>query len=106
MSQQTLDYAERPFRINAIAARMSRCLRRMLPYLVVALICYVGSYVCLSAFGRFQPALVGANGVKWYTWCPAGLHSGYRQRWPLYYFYLPLYFADRNYWHRDGEAYS
>jgi hypothetical protein len=82
----------------------------MLPYLIIAAICYVGSYVFLSVFGRFQPAVIGAgangNSVKWYMWSPAGFHSGYRQRWALYYVYLPLYTADRFYWHRDGEAYS
>jgi hypothetical protein len=85
----------------------------MLPYIVVGVICYVGSYICLSAFGQFQPAATGlvANGnsakrgVKWYMWSPAGFHSGYRQRWALYYIYLPLYATDRSYWHRDDDAY-
>jgi hypothetical protein len=102
MSQQTLDYAVRPSRVNTIAGHVSRRLRRVMPYLVVAVICYVGSYVLLSAFGEFQPGVIGSNGVKWYAWCPAGLHCGYRQRWTLYYFYAPLYVADKNYWHRIG----
>jgi hypothetical protein len=110
MSQQPLDYAESPSRTSVIATRVTRRLRRILPYLIVALICYVGSYVCLSAFGRFVPAVIGAgaNGtsVKWYRWAPAGFVSGYHHHWGLFYFYLPLYLVDCNYWHRDAEAYS
>jgi hypothetical protein len=106
MPQQVLDYAARPSRVNTIAGRVSRRLRRVFPYLPVTLICYVGSYALLSAFGEYQPAVIGTNGVKWYAWCPAGLHSGYRQRWAINYFYAPLYVADKNYWHRFGDEYS
>ncbi len=106
MSQYTLDYAEPSSRINTFAVRASKRLRRALPYFVIALICYIGSYVVLSKFGEFQPGVMGIHGPKWYAWCPAGLHSGFRQRWTLYYFYLPLYMTDRNYWHRDGDAWT
>lgn len=110
MSQQTLNYAERPSRLTALGARCSGRLRRTLPYVAVLAVCYVGSYVCLSAFGRFQPAVTGAgaNGirVKWYRWSPAGFHSGFRQRWILYDIYLPLYIVDHFYWHRPDAAYD
>jgi hypothetical protein len=110
MSQQILNYAKRPSRVSALGAGLSRRLRRTLPYVAVIVICYVGSYVCLSAFGRFQPAVIGAGAtgtsVKWYRWSPAGFHSGYRQRWILYDIYLPLYFVDHWYWHRPDDAYN
>ena len=109
MSQQTLDYAKRPSRMSALGVRLSRRLRRTLPYVAILALCYVGSYVCLSACGRFQPAVIGAgangNSFKWYMWSPAGFHSGYRQRWILYEIFLPLYLVDRSYWHREYDAY-
>jgi hypothetical protein len=108
MSQGPLDYAPPLSRTEVLTARASRCFRRLLPYLAVVLSCYVVSYACLSSFGRFQPAVIGAgqngNSVKWYRWSPAGFHRGFHQRWALYYIYLPLYLADRAYWHRDDDA--
>jgi hypothetical protein len=101
MSQQALGYFKP---MSAFPNGIARRLRRMLPYLVAGALCYVGSYVCLSAFGRFQPAQIGTNGVKSYRWSPAGFHSGYRQRWALYRCFLPLYLLDRDFWHRERDA--
>jgi hypothetical protein len=110
MSQLPLDYAVPSLRKSILPAAVSRRLRRSMPYLAVAALCYVGSYICLSEFGRFEPAMIGAgaNGrvVKWFGWAPAGLVSGYEHRRGVFYFYLPLYKVDRTYWHRDGDAYS
>ena len=107
MSQQTLDYGRPDGRSGVRRFLASRRVRRVFSYVLVVLVCYIGSYVCLSAFGRFQPAVIGAgvngNSVKWYMWSPAGFHSGYRQRWVLYYIYLPLWTVDRFYWHCEGR---
>jgi hypothetical protein len=108
MSQKTLDYGRHDSRSRIRRLLASRRVRRASACLCVVLVCYVGSYVCVSAFGRFQPAIIGAgangNSVKWYMWSPAGFHSGYRQRWTLYNIYLPLCQIDRLYWHRESEA--
>jgi hypothetical protein len=104
MSQRALDYSAPKSRTNSIASRFAKRVLRMLPYLFSGIAFYFGSYACLSAFGRFQPGSIGANGVKSYRWSPAGFHSGYRQRWALYQCFLPLYLLDREYWHRECDA--
>jgi hypothetical protein len=76
----------------------------MLPYLASAVLCYVASYVCCSTLGEFHPSVIGGNGVKEYMWSPEGFHAGFRQRWILYYLYLPLYRADMQYWHRYEDV--
>jgi len=101
---QPLDYA--PAHRGFIPATVTRLLRRLLPYLVATFVCYVGSYACMSSFGEFQPGVIGAHGVKFYMWSPAGFHTRYRQRWWLYWAYLPLWKADERYWHPEGNAYN
>jgi hypothetical protein len=68
------------------------------------LTCYIGSYVCMSMYGTFEPAHIGLNGVKSYAWAPAGFVKNYKHRQALYYLYLPLFLADRWQLHRDGDA--
>src|SRR2546430_1804849 len=97
MSKRPIEYQARSSGGRIISAALSKTLRRVLPYLLVAMLCYLGSYICLSAFGRFEPAVIGTNGVKWYVWAPAGLVKDFKHRWGLFYFYAPLYLADRNY---------
>lgn len=50
----------------------------------------------------------GQNGMRvgWYHWVPAGFARGFRHRWWLFEIYLPLYLADRNYWHTNADAYT
>jgi hypothetical protein len=74
--------------------------------LAVFMACYVGSYVCLSALGRFEPSSVDPRGVTGYAWDPAGFSKDYRRRWGVIYFYLPLYVMDHHLWHRFEDAYS
>jgi hypothetical protein len=85
---------------------LSRWLGRSLPYLVILTLCYIASYVCLSAYGTYEPAIIGTNGVKWYWWIPAGYVEDNSLRRSLFYLYLPLHLADRAVWHRDDDAYS
>src|SRR2546423_1880212 len=102
MPQEPIDYAApSPHRV-----KLSKRKRRTLRFILAAFAFYVGSYVCLSKFGRFYPATMAAYGVRAYRWAPAGIVTGFRCRWGLFYFYAPLYLADRNCWHRDRDAYT
>jgi hypothetical protein len=106
MSQQTLDYGRPDARGRLRQLFQSRRFRRVSAYSLVLLIAYLGSYLCMSLYGSFEPEVIGLNGVKVYTWAPAGFVKNYKHRQALYYIYLPLWLADRAQWHRDGEAYG
>ena len=69
---------------------------------------YPLSYVALSLNGIYYPAVIGLNGVKWYDWAPLGSYSRstYEWRMPMLLFYFPLWYADKNYWHKSDLAYS
>jgi hypothetical protein len=68
---------------------------------------YVGTYVTLSLQGRYEPNVAGLDGVKWYSWAPAGLvyeqPAGSRRlaKWnmPLVWAFWPLHRLDTSYWH-------
>jgi len=78
--------------------------RKVLVAVAIALWAYLGSYLFLSFRGRYEPAVIGANGVKYYDWAPAGFVEGYRWRSGIRNFYLPLYSLDRAFWHQPNEA--
>lgn len=46
--------------------------------LALMLCLYVGSYLWLSTHGRYEPAAIGLNGVKWYHWAPSGFVTNFR----------------------------
>jgi hypothetical protein len=104
MSKQLLEYgrARRPVVVRFIISR----LRGLLPYLLLLVLCYVGSYACMSRYGTYEPLIIGIGHVKSYAWSPAGFVKDWKHRWWLYEFYLPLYVADRQHWHRDQDCYS
>ena len=106
MRRTPLEYASSTTRGRSTVRRVLKLAWRHLPALLIAPSCYVGSYVCLSASGRYEPGVIGSNGVKWYAWAPAGFVKDYRQRGWLVELYLPLYRADLTYWHRNSDAYS
>jgi hypothetical protein len=63
---------------------------------------YVLSYIALSLFGAYAPAVWGLNGVKWYSWAPPGFYDPATGNWihtPLRIFYAPLSIADDRFWH-------
>ncbi|MCX6900495.1 MAG: hypothetical protein NT105_17590 [Verrucomicrobia bacterium] len=61
---------------------------------------YVFSYIALSCFGAYAPAVWGTAGVKWYRWAPAGFYNSTTGKWRRpFIVYLPLWGADNNYWH-------
>ena len=75
--------------------------------LFVLVLCgYVAVYVALSLNGRYQPAGWGACGVKWYSWAPAGFVRERDSHWsgPMMCVFLPLYYVDTHYWHRDADS--
>jgi hypothetical protein len=70
---------------------------RRITFLVVGLLvvaAYVFSYVLISARGRFEPSLIGLNGVKRYGWAPEGFVSEFKWSRPKLLFYYPLYLID------------
>jgi hypothetical protein len=82
---------------------------RMTTSLIVSLLlvtCYVACYVCLSTQGRFEPSLVGLNGVKRYEWAPDGFVNEFKWSRPKLIFYYPLHVIDMRYFHLSEDAYS
>lgn len=63
---------------------------------------YVFSYVVLSSFGAYAPAIWGTNGIKRFVWAPLGFYRPSNGAWvraPMRFFYAPLSFIDARYWH-------
>jgi hypothetical protein len=69
--------------------------------LIVIVFAYVGSYFWRSTRGRYEPAAIGLNGVKWYRWAPRGFVTDLRWNHNLIYGYYPLFFLDTRLWHTD-----
>ena len=72
--------------------------------LLCLLLLYTGSYGLLSLGGRYEPAVIGLNGVKWYDWAPRGFVTDYNWNEGINRFYLPLWALDRRLWHSYEEA--
>ena len=49
---------------------------------------------------RYEPAVIGLGGVKWYDWAPAGFVSDFRWNESTGRFYYPLWLLDREFWHQ------
>jgi len=104
MSQQQLDYATpMPARIRFAWVRSKR-FRQVALFIAVAGLCYIGTYALLSKFGRYEASSLKFDEVDWYQWAPAGFVHNYRRRDGLFYVFLPLYLADRAFWHTDDDA--
>jgi hypothetical protein len=73
--------------------------------LAFALFSYIGSYVWRSERGRYEPAIIGLNGVKSYGWAPKGFVTDFRWNHTLMRAYFPLYFLDNRFWHTPDDAY-
>jgi len=72
--------------------------------LLSGLFFYVGSYLWRSTHGRYEPAAIGLNGVKWYHWAPSGFVADFRWNRTLMGVYHPLFFLDTRFWHTSDEA--
>jgi len=68
--------------------------------LFIALILYVGCYIPLSIYGRYEPYAIGLDWVKDYGWAPAGYVNNYKFNRPMFYFFAPLWAIDVRVWHR------
>ena len=86
--------------------RTKRIVKTLGIVVLVLLALYVGSYLALSANGRYEPAAIGLNGVKSYGWAPYGFVKNYRWNSALIRTYLPLYAIDCNFWHTCDKACS
>ena len=69
---------------------------------------YVLSYITLSCFGAYAPAVWGPGQhgwrVKWYNWAPPGFYVPSTGKWRLsptnpIFIYAPLWAADIRVWH-------
>jgi hypothetical protein len=78
-------------------------------FLVFLILSYPVSYIWRSLQGRYEPALIGLNGVKVYGWAPRGFVDDYKWRRGIRLVYAPLSFIDDRLWHRPllpGETTS
>lgn len=68
---------------------------------------YIGSYLVLSLQGRYEPSVVGGNGVKRFQWAPRGFVTDFL-RWDrtMSAVYFPLHFLDTSLWHTPDLARS
>ncbi len=74
--------------------------------IMVFLLIYVSSYVVISSYGIYRPAVIGTNGIKWWEWSPLGFVSeGYSDRKIVSISYYPLAVVDRMFWHKSDGAY-
>ena len=73
--------------------------------LALAVFMYIGSYLWRSTQGRYEPAAIGLNGVKWYHWAPRGFVTDFRWNQTLVQAYYPLFFIDTRFWHTSDDAY-
>lgn len=86
---------------------LQRCWRYTTAVFVALLVIYVGVYVVLSANGRYEPALLGLDHVKLYSWAPAGFVDDYRWNSGMMRAFLPLWYLDIRLWHPHvGPGYS
>lgn len=69
---------------------------------------YIGSYLYLSARGRFEPYLLDLRGVTGYSWYPEGFTGDFRMEWEdsLQIVYRPLWAADERMWHTSMDAWT
>jgi hypothetical protein len=83
-----LAYGLAPARLSAVVLRR---VRKWVGVAAVVISVYAGSYLVLSMNGRYEPAVIGINYVKFYQWAPKGFVDHYRWRRGWIYFYYPLY---------------
>jgi hypothetical protein len=62
---------------------------------------YCGSYLLCSVQGRFEPMIIGLNGVKCYSWAPRGFCHEYKWNHKRERLYYGLWFLDTHLWHRS-----
>ena len=99
-------------RLKLSVSRFTRMTRRtrkkviVMASLSLAVLAYIGSYMWRSSRGRYEPAVIGLNGVKLYDWAPNGFVTDFRWNRTLALAYLPLYFLDTRFWHTSDDAHG
>ena len=83
--------------------KRKRLWRSVLLVLLVLLLVYAGSYIVLSAAGRYEPGAIGLGHVKTYNWAPLGFVVGYVWKGAPMIIYAPLYFLDTQLWHTNDK---
>jgi hypothetical protein len=82
-----------------LSFRFSLRTRLSIVALLGGLFAYFGSYVLRSSQGRFEPAVIGLGGVKWYDWAPQGFVTDFRWDTRIVRVYYPVWQLDRRLWH-------
>jgi hypothetical protein len=65
---------------------------------------YVSFYVSLSIRGQYEPIEIGLSGIKSYRWAPRGFVKDLRWKEGRQRLFLPLWYIDTQFWHRDDEV--
>ncbi|MDB6112920.1 MAG: hypothetical protein JWR69_4670 [Pedosphaera sp.] len=99
---------------------MKKVIKNIEKTLLAVTLLYVSVYVWLSFKGRYEPSVVGLNGVKVYSWAPmvyydsdhpwagsvdairsnASVYGGWNN--PLLWkFFYPLYYVDISFIHKN-----
>ena len=84
---------------------MSCRIKKLTIVFACVLVTYVGSYLCLSQRGRYEPIAFDLHGVMWFSWAPQGFVHQPKAEWrpALMYAYLPMLILDWKLWHRNIE---
>lgn len=82
---------------------LQRCWRYTSAVLTLLVAIYTGIYFVLSANGRYEPAAIGIDHVKWYGWAPLGFVQNGRWNATMMTAFLPLWFLDARLWHPDVD---
>jgi hypothetical protein len=72
----------------------------------IVLSLYVGSYLALSARGRYEATVWGLSHVKYRRWIPMGFVSDGEFNRSMFIAFFPLYWLDISFWHTSGKAES
>jgi hypothetical protein len=80
---------------------LQRCWRYTTALLTLLVAMYTGIYFVLSANGRYEPAIIGIDHVKWYGWAPLGFVQEGRWNATMMRAFLPLWFLDVRLCHPD-----
>jgi hypothetical protein len=103
VATDTLNYAPRKENLFHAIARVAWRFRRPLLITGITLSLYAGSYVGLSAFGRYEPIGGCLHGLD-YAWAPAGFVDNFRWNRRILCFYTPMWYLDTRFWHTFNAA--
>jgi hypothetical protein len=86
---------------------LHRCTRYGTLGVLLLLLVYIGSYVYLSAYGRYEAAVWGLDRVKSYGWAPQGFVEEREWKAAPMICFRPLHWLDERFWHPTvGPTYT